>query len=67
MTLPKPAYIGGPNTQSGYNSKGDHGEFAVPDYSAPELAMDKSPTPARVVLWFKTWEEAQEFVKQIKD
>ena len=54
-----PSVIIGPNTQSGYNSKGDYGEFAVPDYIAPELTSASSP--ARIALWFKTWEEASAF------
>jgi hypothetical protein len=60
MTFPKPAHIIGPNTINGFNSKGDYGEFAVPDYAAPELKECYSA--ARVALWFKTWEEAQAFV-----
>ena len=64
--LPK-AYVVGPNTLSGYNSTGQTGEFAAPDYQHPDLAPDKCVSPAKVTLWFKSWDEAQEFVKQLKD
>lgn len=58
---PKPVHIIGPNTFNGYNSKGQTNELAVPDYAVPELS-DISLSPARVALWFKSWEDAKEFV-----
>ncbi len=64
MRLPKAACIIGPNTIAGFHSKGNYGEFAVPDYAAPELKDCYSAT--RVALWFTTWEEAQAFVASIK-
>lgn len=59
-----PAVVIGPNTQSGYNSKGDYGEYAVPDYIEPKLA--NAPSPARVALWFLTWDEAITFCASLK-
>jgi hypothetical protein len=66
MDLPK-FYIVGPNTLSGYQSQGAYGEWAVPDYQHPDLAPDKCLSPAKVTLWFKSWEDAQEFIKQINN
>jgi len=60
---PKPVAVIGPNTLSGFHSEGSYGEFAAPDYAAPELKGNSNAT--RVALWFKSWDEAQEFVSNL--
>ena len=67
MTTPK-AYLVGPNTLGGYHSTGHYGEFAVPDYAHPDLGPDKLAvgSPAKITLWFKSWDDANEMVAFLK-
>jgi hypothetical protein len=66
-TMPK-AYLVGPNTLGGYHSTGHTSEFSVPDYAYPELGPDKTRmgSPARIVLWFQSWDDANEMVEFLK-
>ena len=59
--VPPKFYPIGPNTCGGYQSRGDGGEFSIPDYMHPELGPDKTPfgQPSKLTLWFKSWDDAQ--------
>ena len=63
------SYIMGPNTLGGYHSQGAGGEYAVPDYAHPDLGPDKVPlgSPAKITLWFKSWDDAQQFVAALNE
>lgn len=67
MSNPPKSYLVGPNTLSGYHSQGASGEWAVPDYAHPDLAPDKGLSPAKVTLWFKSWDDARAFVSWLDE
>ena len=70
--LPKGAVIIGPNTLSGtpqaltrQGKDGSWGEFCTPWQDAEGKEFDSNAT--RVAIWFRTWNDAQQFVRSIID
>ena len=65
--MSKPVAIIGPNTMQGFASdpRATPSEMNVPDYLSPELKENYGA--ARIVLWFKSWGDAQEFMKQFRE
>ena len=55
----KPAAIVGPETPTGYYRNGAYGE------SIPPNLLD-APSPSKVILWFRTKEEAAAFASIAK-
>lgn len=65
--LPKTAVVIGPNTLSGtpQHPPGGYSEFITPWSDGNGNEFDSNAS--RVAIWFRTWDEAQAFVKRINE